>query len=400
MKKRNLIIGCLALSHYLGGAQVPQDTARVNKTEIEAVYSHYLQNGDKSAVTGGIGTEYLTVYGPGVTIRKTAGNNLVSLNAGADIITSASKDNIDYVMSSASRRDARMYANTTYEHRFEKHDLALSAGIGFSIESDYFSVGTNAGLTKEDKSNLRKYSVQILIFNDDLRWGRLNAYYLKPVKLIYPVELRYREWYDVHKRNSYNLKLGFTQVLNKRNTIGFFPEVALQKGLLATPYHRIYFSDSTEAVEQLPETRIKEALAIRLNSFVGGRFILKNILNGYLDNFGIKAFSLENETAIKLKYDLIVLANARFYSQSASSYFAPYRMHQVTEEYYTSDYDLSEMRSYNAGVGLKFLPYKYLNKRMIFNGVIFRYNLFYTSYGLNAHIFSISFQSELHKKPR
>ncbi len=400
MKRKYLIIGALALSHFSGRAQVPVDTLKekINKTEIELVYSHYIQDGNNSAVTGGIGTEKLTVYGPGLSIKKTIGNNSVAINAGADIITSASTDNIDYVMSSASRTDERIYLNTTFTHVFEKQNLSIYGGTGFSIESDYFSVGSKAGLIKEDKSRLRSYSVQVLLFNDDLRWGRLNPDYFRPVKLIYPVELRYKEWYDGHRRNSVNFKMGFTQILNKRNIIGIFPEIAFQEGLLATPFHRIYFSDGTEAVEQLPKRRWKEALALRLNSFAGGRVVLKNTVNSYADNFGILAFSLENETAIKLRHDLILLPNARFYSQTASAYFAPYSIHRSDEKYYTSDFDLSKMQTYNAGIGLKFFPYKYIKKRMIFNGMIFRYNFLYTSYNLTAHIFSVVFQTEFHKK--
>ncbi len=400
MKRKYLIIGTLALSHFIVKAQVSPDSLSetVHKTEIELVYSHYIQNGNKSAVTGGIGTEKLTVYGPDLTVRKTDGKNSVAFNAGADIITSASTDNIDYVMSSASRTDERIYANTTYGHNFEKQNLELSGGLGISIESDYFSVGSKLGLIKEDKVKMRSYSVQLKMFNDDLRWGRLNPDYYRPVRLVYPVELRYREWYDEYRRNSVNLKLGFTQAINKRNVIGIFPEIACQAGLLATPFHRIYFTDGTEAVEQLPQIRWKGALALRLNSFAGGKFILRNIVNGYADNFGILAFSVENETAIKLRYDLILLPNARFYSQSCSRYFAAYGLHSSDEKFYTSDYDLSEMQTYNAGIGLKYFPYKYSKKRMIFNGMIFRYNFMHTSYGLNAHIFSLVLQTEFHKR--
>jgi Protein of unknown function (DUF3570) len=399
MKRKYLIIGSLACSHFFAQAQVTKDTLqeKLTKTEIELVYNHYIQDGDNSAVTGGIGTEKLIVYGPGLTIKKTNGNNALSLNLGADIITSASNDNIDYVMSSASKTDTRYYANTTYEHNFEKHNLAVNGGIGFSLESDYFSIGSKLGFVKEDKDKLRTYSVLILVFNDDLRWGRLNPDYYRPVKLIYPVELRYKEWYDDYRRNSYNLKLGFTQVLNPRNIIGIFPEFAYQEGLLATSYHRIYFSDGTEAVEQLPKERWKGALALRLNSFLGGNVILKNTVSGYADNFGIFAFSLENETAIKLKYDLTLLPNLRFYSQTASKYFAPYGVHKSNETYYTSDYDLSKLQTYSVGIGLKFNPYKYLNKRTLFNAMILRYNFSYRSNDLTAHIFSIVFQSEFHK---
>ena len=400
MKRKYLIIGSLVFSHFFAKAQVPQDTIieKINRTEIELVYNHYMQDGNNSAVTGGIGTEKLTVYGPSLTMKKIVGNNSLAFNLGADIITSASVDNIDSVMSSASRRDARSFFNATYEHQFEKQNLALFGGIGFSIESDYFSIGSKLGLVKEDKKKLRSYSIQFQLFNDDLRWGRLNPAYYRPVKLIYPAELRYQEWYDGYRRNSCNLKLGFTQALNKRNIIGIFPEITYQEGLLATPFHRIYFSDSTEVVEQLPRERWKGALALRLNSFVGGRLILKNTINSYADNFGILAFSVENETAIKLRHDLTLLPNIRFFAQTGSTYFAPYGMHNSNETYYTSDFDLSELQTYNAGIGLKINPYKYLNKRMIFNGMLFRYNFLYRSNGLKAHIFSIVFQTEFQKK--
>jgi hypothetical protein len=399
MKRKYLIIGGLVFSHFFALAQVPQDTVpgRISKTEIELVYSHYLQDGNNSAVTGGIGTEKLTVYGPALTIKKSFGNNSVALNLGADIITSASTDNIDTIMSSASRKDVRSFINATYEHKFEKQNLALYGGLGFSIESDYFSIGSKLGLVKEDKKKLRSYSVQIQIYNDDLRWGRLNADYHRPVKLIYPVELRYQEWYSDYRRNSYNLKLGYTQILNRRNIIGLFPEITYQEGLLATPFHRIYFSDGTEAVEQLPGVRWKGALGLRLNSFVGGRIILKNCINSYVDNFGIVAFSVENETALKLRHYLTLLPNVRFYAQTDSPYFAPYGMQKSSEKFYTSDFDLAEIQTYNAGIGLKYDPFKYLNKRIMLRGMVFRYNFLYRSNNLTAHIFSLALQAEFQK---
>jgi hypothetical protein len=401
MRKKYLIIGSLVFSHLFAIGQVSPDTLKekISFTEIELVYNHYIQDGNNSAVTGGIGTEKLTVYGPGLTIRKTlVKNNSVALNTGVDIITSASTDNIDYVMSSASRTDTRTYANVIWEHTFEKPGLSVYGGLGFSIESDYFSIGTEIGVRKENKMKLRSYSVQFQMYNDDLRWGRENGNYLRPVKLIYPVELRFKEWYDNYRRNSYNLKLDFTQALNQRNIIGIYPEITYQEGLLSTPFHRIYFSDSTKAVEQLPEQRWKGALALRLNSFTGGKLILKNIINCYADNFGILAFSVENETAIKIKHDLYILPNVRIYSQTSSTYFAPHGTHKSNEKYYTSDFDLSQLQTYNAGIGIKFNPFKYINKRLIFNEMLIRYNFLCRSNNLTAHIISFVIQTGFHKK--
>jgi hypothetical protein len=400
MKKRYLIIGSLAFMQFMANAKTSGDSTKYkpNKTEIELVYNHYIQDGNKSAVTGGIGTEQLTVYGPALNLENSFGKNTLTFNLGADIISSASLDNIDFVKSSASKVSRRGYLIGNYSRQFEKQNLNINGGLGLSIESAYFSVSSNLGFTKSDKDKLRTYSAQLLIFNDDLRWGRLSAQYWRPVKLIYPVEIRYKEWYDVFKRNSYNLKLGLTQIVNTRNTFAIFPEFSYQQGLLATPYHRIYFSDGTEAVEQLPKERYKGALALRLNTFVGGNVIFKNTIDDYTDNFGIEAFSFENETALKLKHFLTLLPNFRIYTQKGSRYFAPYKEHKTTETYYTSDYDLSSFQTYNIGIGFKYSPQEYLTKRFLFNDLIIRYNYLHRTNNLNAHIISLIIQTTKFKR--
>ena len=44
----------------------------------------------------------------------------------------------------------------------------------------------------------------------------------------------------------------------------------------------------------------------------------------------------------------------RFYSQGASKYFAPYEGHISTDEYYTSDYDLSTFNAHQNGIGVSY----------------------------------------------
>lgn len=388
---------------FMANAKTPGDSTKYNpnKTEIELVYNHYIQDGNKSAVTGGIGTEQLTVYGPALNLKETFGKNALLFNLGADIITSASLDNIDFVKSSASKVSRRGYFIGNYAREFEKKNIIVNGGAGISVESAYFSVSEYLGLLKSEKDKLRTYSAQVQIFNDDLRWGRGLSpdSWFKPKGLVYPVELRYKEWYNVFRRNSYNLKLGFTQVLNARNTLAIFPEFSYQQGLLATPYHRIYFSDGTEGVEQLPKERYKGAIAIKLNSFVDGNVILKNVIDYYTDNFGINALSFENETAFKIKPFLTLLPNFRLYTQKGSRYFAPYMQHSSTEHFYTSDYDLSSMQTYSAGIGLKHDPHKYLSKRFLYDSLILRYNFLHRTTNLNAHIISLVIQTtQLHRK--
>lgn len=363
---------------------------RVNETEVELLYNHYIQDGDNSAVTGGEGTERLIVYGPTFNYKKEFGKNGLDFQFGVDVISSASTDNIDNIMSSASRVDTRTYSNLHYTEHFEKNKLSINIGLGASIESDYFSIGKYIGASKVSKNDMQTYSAQLQIFNDDLRWGRLDGGFLaSPQFLIYPVELRFQEWYDEYERDSYNLNLGFTQVVDQRNSIGVFGILSLQKGLLATPFHRIFFSDDTEAVEQFPNKRHKMALSLKWNKFTGGGIIFKNTLGTYIDDFGILGLTLDHETAIKLSPKWTLLPSFRFYVQKESKYFEPLGVHSPNETYYTSDYDLSSFRSTRFGLGWRHWPAARKNKGLhIFS---LQYFLYHRSDGLTAHTVSTSF---------
>jgi hypothetical protein len=366
---------------------------KLNKLEIELMYSHYMQDGSNSAVTGGIGTEKLTVYSPNVKLKKTWQNQRsLSYKGGSDIISSASTDRIDFVRSSASLIDARTYSNLVFSSPIAGRNAAWSAGTGFSIESDYFSIPVNFGVMMKDKNKMRTLTVDLQMFFDDLRWGRLNPGYYRPVKLIYPEELRGRDWYGTTRRQSYNLKTGLTQVINKRNIMGVYPDISLQHGLLATPFHRVYFKDDSlmlPEVENLPSSRLKFTLGLKLNSFIGGRTILKNAIDVYTDNFGVRSLALENETMFKIGSKFSLGPHARICFQKGSRYFAPYREHLRNEEFYTSDYDLSGFMTIRAGIAMRFAPFRYIGRNNIFNEGSLRYAYLHRSNGLHAHMVSL-----------
>lgn len=393
MIKRYVIIGALIFAAYHLRSQEPDSIFKkstLNKTEIDFLYNQYIQDGDNSAVTGGRGTEKLTVYAPGIVLTKTfRERNTIVLKGGADIISSASTDNIDFDVSSASILDTRTYANVNYAQQLKKKEIIISGGTGFSIESDYFSLPLNVGITFAGKNEMRTYSLNVQTFIDDLRWGRLDPDYKRPEKLIYPEELRYKNWFDIHNRYSYNLKLGLTQVINKRNLLGIYPEIAYQQGLLATPFHRVYFSNGDLKVENLPRQRLKGGLGIKLNSFLGGRTILMNELDFYIDDFGILGFSIANETAIKLNSMISFAPFLRVYIQKASKYFAPYQAHSIEQNFYTSDYDLSGFNTYKAGINFRYAPFKYSGKKMALNELQLRYSFLFRTNNLRAHIISL-----------
>ncbi|GJM34931.1 MAG: hypothetical protein DHS20C18_39320 [Saprospiraceae bacterium] len=393
MKKIYLAIGLLTL--FLRGKTQQVDSSfqkkELPKTDIELVFSYYNQDGDHSAVTGGIGTEQLSVYGPNVKLTHSfKGYQKLTLKGGSDFITSASTDNIDFVRSSASLHDARSYAHINYDRHAKKTDLTIGIGTGFSLESDYLSFPVSLALAYQTPDKMRNFQLSFQAFFDDLRWGRLDVDYKRPALLVYPAELRFKEWADTYLRNSYTLQLGFTQVMNKRLIVGLFPEINYQKGLLSTPFHRVYFNDDAVQVENLPDDRLKIPIGLRLNYFLGGRTILKGTYGFYWDNFGIIGHAIELESAFKLSPILTLAPFVRFYRQSAADYFAPFKEHQPDAEYYTSDFDLSDFQSYKAGLYFRYAPLDYWTRRFLFNELRLRYAFFRRSDGLVAHIISFS----------
>jgi hypothetical protein len=393
MKKKYLALGLLATALSASAQKAKDSTYKqqsVSQTDVQVLFSYYTQEGNHSAVTGGIGTEALQVYAPEVTItHKRDSVNTFYINTGVDVITSASTDKIDHVVSSASRVDARTHLNAGYTRLLQRQRLRIGVHSGFSIESDYLSIPVGVTLSHTNANGSREMSAHFQLFLDDLRWGRLDPDHFSPEKLIYPEELRYKEWFTEYKRRSYNASFALYQVINARMELAVFPELVYQHGLLSTPFHRVYFIGDSLKVENLPRERWKVPLGIQLNTFVGNRVILRSYYRFYRDNFGITAHTLQLETPVKITPRLTLSPVVRYYHQQASKYFKPYKAHEIRERFYTSDYDLSAFDSYKLGLGARYAFYKPFLGRYSFREAALRYAFYKRSDGLSAHMITL-----------
>lgn len=399
VKKRYILAGLLASSMSLFAQQrtstststIPYTKKKLRQTDVQVLFSYYTQDNNHSAVTGGIGTEDLQVYSPQVSMDS--GNDSTTVyhvDAGVDIITSASTDNIDFVRSSASRVDARTHFNVGFNHRIKNTGTTYGVNGGLSIESDYFSRGIAVSVSHAASAS-REFSVSFQTFFDDLRWGRLHNG--KPQKLLYPVELRSTQWFTVHNRNSFNLALGWYETINSRMAIGIYPGVIYQTGLLSTPFHRVYFTDKSERVESLPTQRLKFPLGIQLNSFIGSRYVLRSYYRFYWDDYGISSHTMNLELAVKMSYKLSLTPFVRLYKQTQANYFNPYGENDPMKEFYTSDYDLSKFTSYKTGLALRYTP---ISSR--FREMEIRYAYYKRSDGLAAHMITTYFDIKYDKR--
>ena len=400
--KRKFIVFGLAMASSLYGIGQYSDSMygrrKVSKTEIQFVYSHYLQNGNHSAVTGGLGTEKLTVYSSDLTIRKRADSAAgFSLNMGVDVISSASTDNIDFVMSSASRSDFHAYLNYSYNKRIKNTGLTWGASGAASLESDYLSFGPGISIQHMNKDRSRELSAELQVFFDDLRWGRLNGH--RPLRLVYPMELRFKEWLPKHNRQSFNLHVEWQQTINKKMLLAVFPGLVYQQGLLSTPFHRVYFIDSSAKVENLPAKRWKFPLGIQLNTFLANRVFLRSYYRFYVDDFGVLAHTIELELPVKISPAFTLSPTFRFYTQRGADFFRPYHAHALSEKFYTSDYDLSSFNSYEPGLETRFTGLA-RKPGSTFNNCSLRYSFYYRTDGLKAHTITFLVDYFTRKKRR
>lgn len=324
----------------------------LQKSQLKAVFGYYKQDGENSAVTGGVGTEELSVKSTRIIyVRKTKNENKWKFKVGVDQVTSASTDKINFIESSASLVDHRVQIQAGYT----KVDSLVSKGvsIGSSIESEYWSRRIGFNYSKKLKKDV-KFKFNFNYLWDDLRWGWVKLGQFQGEKLVYPIELRGTEWFDKHHRNSFSMNFSLDWYSSKRSTMAFVFTPLFQEGILSTPFHRVYFNDNSKRVENLPQTRLKLPLGYYYNYFLSNRLILKNYARVYMDNWGLYSGTYKLTLPIKLKYWIWLKPFVRFYSQNGLGDFAEYGGHSIASEFYTSDYDFSKFSSYNYGMKLKF----------------------------------------------
>jgi Protein of unknown function (DUF3570) len=333
----------------------PTNPTNHGETEVNILMSYYEQNGNRGAVEGGIGTQYLTDLTPTIILNVPLDSaSRLSANLGMDHYASASTDHIDQAVSSPSASDNRIHADFGYSRALKGNRTIVGLGAGFSSEYDYTSANVSASWAHASADGNRELSVGGQVYFDQ-------------ATLIRPFELRrkYQTEGDPdagrNKRQSYNLNIVYSQVLSQRLQVAISTELVAQQGLLSTPFHRVYFKETgagfgTAKAEVLPRARYKYPVGLRLTYYATDLVQVRGFYRFYSDNFGIQAHTFEIETPVKVTPFFVLYPFYRYHTQTASTYFAPYLQHSINDRYFTSDYDLSAFSANKLGLGLRYSP--------------------------------------------
>lgn len=376
-------------------AQTAQDSTKVYKkrvletTEVDFLSSYYSQDGDNAAVSGGIGTEELTdITGTFVVSIPLNDDDILTIDAGVSAYTSASSSNVgpfddgpaDPFQASSGASASDLWANITgsYNHSSDDRNDIWSAKASVSTEYDYFSAGVGGSYTKLLNEKNTEVSVHGNVYIDT--WNAIYPTELRPFgkdgdglsdRLFTQRTItgntnydpRFTE-FDSEGRNSYSLGFGFSQILHKNVQGSLALDFVQQDGLLSTPFQRVYFRDVADsfidnfqladAIERLPDARFKIAAGGRLNWYLNEIFTIRTFYRYYFDDWGITSHTASIEVPIKITDKFTLYPSYRFYNQTAADYFRPYEGALSTDEFYTSDYDLSEYAANQFGFGVSY----------------------------------------------
>lgn len=374
-----------------------QDSTAVYKkrvletTEIDFLSSYYSQDGDNAAVTGGIGTEELTDFTSAFVVAIPLNDDdVLTIDAGISAYTSASSSNIDPFdgsqpanpfVASSGESSSDLWANLTgtYTHSSDDRNEIWSAKVSVSIEYDYFSAGFGGSYTKLFNEKNTELSVHGNVFIDT--WNAIYPEELRPFtangdglnsSLFTNNTITGNQNYNPSNfsvfsdegRNTYALGFGFSQIISKNLQGSLAIDFVQQDGLLSTPYQRVYFSDVEDSfieefhladdIERLPDTRFKIAVGGRLNYYINEIFTLRTFYRYYTDDWGIDSHTASLEVPIKIAQKFTLYPGYRYYTQTAADYFAPYNEHLSTNQFYTSDYDLSDYSANQYSFGVSY----------------------------------------------
>lgn len=350
---RSLFLLILCLKIFTVNGQSDSIATVKDKTEIDFLFSYYHQEGNNSAVTGGSGTEKLSDYASAILVNiPTKPTRNLLIEYGVSYFTSASSDNIDpYTISSASSYALVNKLHFTTVYKDTARNSQTGVRYGGTLQNNFVSGTVGGFYSRESENKNSELKIQGSAAID--KWAL--SY---PISTLYPEELRGTgEHVHTDKRYSYSLGFSFKQVLTRRLQVQAAAELIYQAGLLSAPFHRVYFTQQFFGrIEKLPTHRVRVPLTLRINYFPFDKLVMRGWYRYYSDDFGMQAHSLNLELPVKLTPFFSVYPFVNHHTQTAVDYFRGYAQHMLNEKYYTSDYDLSDLSSYEVGSGVFYSP--------------------------------------------
>lgn len=299
----------------------------------------------------------LTVQGPSVLVQKKITDNFaVTGNYYEDMISSAS---IDVQLSASPYKEKRTQKSGGFEYLHGKS--TYSAGIINSSEPDY-------------KANTTYYSVSQDMFGDlttvtltfKRGWDKVYRDVKDPTTGRLVNDPSFGGFDPSGKPIAFKAldhrgySVGVSQILTRTLIATFNYEVLTDQGYLASPYRKVlYLSPGigkgyTLADQIYPNTRTSNAASIGAKYYLWYRAAVSAQYRYFSDTWGIRAHTAELGYTHPAWKHWIFDGTARFYTQTAASFFSDVFPRANFQNFEARDRELAAFNSITVGVGASY----------------------------------------------
>jgi hypothetical protein len=389
--------------------------------EVNLVSSYYNQTADKSAVMGGRtdskGIGNVTDLANGIDLKfvswdRQQRKNSLTAGIGIDYHTAASQAYVDS-NGKARNNGLRIYPTLDWTIENEKKGTEFGIGLYYSAEHNYYhSIGLNTSFSKKTNTN-GEFGMKLTGYFDQIKMIRPGEFsstdsvkttsssdsvvYVttasgRTTAIVYnngQIVSKARTQLPSKARDTYTAEFSFSQIINTRIQASIVMDLVYQNGFLGLPFHRVFFNNGKDTVENLPSQRFKLPIGLRLNYFLGDNIILRGYYRFYIDNWGLKSHTASLEVPIKITPFFSLSPFYRYYVQTAVNYFAAYEQHTEQEKYYTSNYALAAFTAQSFGMGVRIAPPKGVLIKSL-SVLELRYNHYLQTTNLNSDMVSLN----------
>lgn len=331
------------------------ETERVSL--IEGVFAANKDFGDEHIFSGKVVVDALTGASATGAVAQPSVQTFTRPSGNGQYQTAAGDTPLDDTF-----KDTRVQLNAQWTQPIMK-DTRVSAGINLSNEYDYFSAGINGSVAKDFDRKNRTLSLGLSYQFDSIDpVGLAPLPFSKMVnKNDFSDDDSYQSAFDAtrnqdsQEKDTIDLVLGFTQVINKRMLMQFNYGLSVADGYLNDPYKVLSQVDTqglTQSIvhENRPQKRTKQNIYWQ-TKYAMDVGVIDVSYRYATDDWEIDSHTIDSRFRFNLSDASYIQPHIRYYRQAAADFYQPFLINDAPlPEFASADYRLGEMTAFTIGM--------------------------------------------------
>lgn len=278
----------------------------------------------------------MTIDGPSVLVRKSAGNQASFV--GQYYVDSVSAASVDVIATASPYTEER--TEYTLGVDYLQGNSLLTLSYTNSSENDYEANTLYFGVSQEFFGNMTT-----LTLGYARGWDTVG-------------QVGNPDFAEKADRQNY--QLGLSQVLTPNTVAGLDLEVVTDEGFLQNPYRQNRYLDPNDPTsfryqpERYPRTRTSIAAGFRARTFLPWRASIGGSYRYFTDSWGIDAHTLQAHYVHSLSPRLTVEGGIRYYRQSEADFYSDLYAFQNSQTHLARDKEMSRFSGVTLSAGIQY----------------------------------------------